>query len=155
MSETRLSRYVGDGGFDHHGLHRSCDARRRRVLRSIPFPPAPVGAVEHPRKKRVVANKSSERVRERRTCLTVHDRASTCTSTTSTSPAAAATSSWSTVTGQIRIENVRARNTGDGTIGSGHGNVIQLNNAWQYDPSSRPQRASAAMQVATAVTPRT
>ncbi len=32
--------------------------------------------------------------------------------------------------GQIRIENVRARNTGDGTIGSGHGNVIQLNNTW-------------------------
>lgn len=30
------------------------------------------------------------------------------------------------VTGQVRIENVRARNTGDGTIGSGHGNVIQL-----------------------------
>jgi len=33
-------------------------------------------------------------------------------------------------TGQIRIENIRARNTGDGTIGSGHGNVIQLNNTW-------------------------
>lgn len=35
------------------------------------------------------------------------------------------------VTGNIRIENVRARNIGDGTIGSGHSNVIQLNNAWQ------------------------
>lgn len=32
--------------------------------------------------------------------------------------------------GQIRIESIRARNTGDGTIGSGHGNVIQLNNTW-------------------------
>jgi len=31
-------------------------------------------------------------------------------------------------TGQIRIENIRARNTGDGTIGFGHSNVIQLNN---------------------------
>ena len=31
----------------------------------------------------------------------------------------------------IRIENIRARNTGDGTIGSGHGNVIQFNNSWQ------------------------
>jgi hypothetical protein len=35
------------------------------------------------------------------------------------------------VTGTIRIENIRARNTGDGTIGSGHGNVIQFNNSWQ------------------------
>jgi hypothetical protein len=35
------------------------------------------------------------------------------------------------VTGTIRIENVRARNTGDGTIGAGHGNVIQFNNVWQ------------------------
>ena len=34
------------------------------------------------------------------------------------------------VTGQVRIENIRARNTGDGTIGSGHSNVIQLNNTW-------------------------
>jgi hypothetical protein len=33
-------------------------------------------------------------------------------------------------TGQIRIEDIRARNTGDGTIGSGHGNVVQLNNTW-------------------------
>jgi len=33
-------------------------------------------------------------------------------------------------TGQIRIENIRAKNTGDGTIGSGHSNVIQLNNTW-------------------------
>lgn len=33
-------------------------------------------------------------------------------------------------TGQIRIENIRARNTGDGSIGSGHSNVIQLNNTW-------------------------
>jgi hypothetical protein len=35
------------------------------------------------------------------------------------------------VTGAINIVNVRARNIGDGTIGSGHGNVIQLNNVWQ------------------------
>ncbi|MDQ1511025.1 MAG: hypothetical protein QOG50_2869 [Actinomycetota bacterium] len=35
------------------------------------------------------------------------------------------------VTGNIRIEDIRARNTGDGTIGSGHGNVIQFNNSWQ------------------------
>ena len=40
------------------------------------------------------------------------------------------------VTGNIRIENVRARNTGDGSIGSGHGNVIQLNNSWQGSPST-------------------
>jgi len=35
------------------------------------------------------------------------------------------------VKGNIRIENVRARNIGDGSIGSGHSNVIQLNNTWQ------------------------
>jgi hypothetical protein len=35
------------------------------------------------------------------------------------------------VTGNIRIENIRARNTGNGTIGSGHSNVIQFNNSWQ------------------------
>jgi hypothetical protein len=35
------------------------------------------------------------------------------------------------VRGVVRIEDVRARNIGDGTIGSGHGNVIQLNNVWQ------------------------
>jgi len=34
-------------------------------------------------------------------------------------------------TGNIRIENIRARNTGNGTIGSGHSNVIQFNNTWQ------------------------
>lgn len=34
------------------------------------------------------------------------------------------------VTGQIRIENIRANNTGDGSIGSGHSNVIQLNNSF-------------------------
>lgn len=34
-------------------------------------------------------------------------------------------------TGTIRVEWIRARNTGDGTIGSGHSNVIQLNNVWQ------------------------
>ena len=38
------------------------------------------------------------------------------------------------VTGTVHIENVRARNIGDGTIGSGHGNVIQLNNVWQSAP---------------------
>lgn len=38
------------------------------------------------------------------------------------------------VTGMIRIENVRARNTGDGTAGAGHGNVIQFNNVWQSAP---------------------
>ncbi len=38
------------------------------------------------------------------------------------------------VTGVVRIENVRARNTGDGTIGAGHGNVIQFNNVWQSAP---------------------
>jgi hypothetical protein len=38
------------------------------------------------------------------------------------------------VTGYIRIENIRASNTGDGTIGSGHGNVIQFNNTWQGAP---------------------
>ena len=38
------------------------------------------------------------------------------------------------VTGSVRIENVRARNTGDGTIGAGHGNVIQFNNVWQSAP---------------------
>jgi hypothetical protein len=38
------------------------------------------------------------------------------------------------VTGTIRIENIRARNTGDGTIGSGHSNVIQFNNSWQGAP---------------------
>jgi hypothetical protein len=38
------------------------------------------------------------------------------------------------VTGKVNITNVRARNTGDGTIGSGHGNVIQLNNVWQSAP---------------------
>jgi hypothetical protein len=40
------------------------------------------------------------------------------------------------VRGNIRIENVRARNTGNGSIGSGHGNVIQLNNSWQGSPST-------------------
>ncbi len=35
------------------------------------------------------------------------------------------------VTGSVRIENIRARNTGNGTIGSGHSNVIQFNNVWQ------------------------
>jgi hypothetical protein len=38
------------------------------------------------------------------------------------------------VTGVVRIENVRARNIGDGTIGAGHGNVIQFNNVWQSAP---------------------
>jgi hypothetical protein len=38
------------------------------------------------------------------------------------------------VTGVVRIENVRAYNTGDGTIGAGHGNVIQFNNVWQSAP---------------------
>ncbi|MDQ1468090.1 MAG: hypothetical protein QOH10_2505, partial [Actinomycetota bacterium] len=38
------------------------------------------------------------------------------------------------VTGTIRIENIRARNTGNGTIGSGHSNVIQFNNSWQGAP---------------------
>jgi hypothetical protein len=39
------------------------------------------------------------------------------------------------VTGTIRIENIRARNTGNGTIGSGHSNVIQFNNSWQGAPN--------------------
>ena len=38
------------------------------------------------------------------------------------------------VTGTVSIENVRARNTGDGTIGAGHGNIIQFNNVWQGAP---------------------
>ena len=38
------------------------------------------------------------------------------------------------VTGTVRIENVRAYNIGDGTIGAGHGNVIQFNNVWQSAP---------------------
>lgn len=40
------------------------------------------------------------------------------------------------VSGTIRIENIRARNTGAGTttIGSGLKNVIQFNNAWQGAP---------------------
>lgn len=33
-------------------------------------------------------------------------------------------------TGLIRIEDIRARNTGDGSTGSGHSNVIQLNNSF-------------------------
>lgn len=44
------------------------------------------------------------------------------------------------VTGKIRIENIRARNTGGSSdvcpIGSGHKNVIQLNNSWQGAPAS-------------------
>lgn len=44
------------------------------------------------------------------------------------------------VTGKIRIENIRARNTGGPSdicpIGSGHKNVIQLNNSWQDAPAS-------------------
>lgn len=32
----------------------------------------------------------------------------------------------SNVSGNVNISNIRARNTGDGTIGSGHGNVIQF-----------------------------
>jgi hypothetical protein len=38
------------------------------------------------------------------------------------------------ITGTVRVENVRARNIGDGTIGSGRGNVIQFNNVWQSAP---------------------
>lgn len=38
-------------------------------------------------------------------------------------------------TGSIRIQYIRARNTGDGTIGSGHSNVIQFNNVWQSEPN--------------------
>lgn len=38
------------------------------------------------------------------------------------------------VSGVVNITNVRARNIGDGTIGSGHGNVIQFNNVWQDAP---------------------
>lgn len=34
------------------------------------------------------------------------------------------------VTGTVTIENVRARNTGNGSIGSGQGNVVQLNNVF-------------------------
>jgi hypothetical protein len=45
------------------------------------------------------------------------------------------------VTGAVRIENVRARNTGDGTVGSGHGNVIQFNNVWQSAPELPDGRA--------------
>jgi hypothetical protein len=45
------------------------------------------------------------------------------------------------VTGTVRIENVRARNIGDGTIGAGHGNVIQLNNVWQSAPELPNGRA--------------
>ena len=40
------------------------------------------------------------------------------------------------VSGNIRIENVRARNMGNGSIGSGMSNVIQLNNSWQGSPST-------------------
>lgn len=42
------------------------------------------------------------------------------------------------VSGTIRIENIRARNTGAGrtTNGSGNGEVIQFNNTWQGAPAS-------------------
>jgi hypothetical protein len=45
------------------------------------------------------------------------------------------------VTGTVRIENVRARNIGDGSIGAGHGNVIQFNNVWQSAPELPEGRA--------------
>lgn len=38
------------------------------------------------------------------------------------------------VTGTIRIEFIRGRNIGNGSIGSGQGNLIQFNNAWQSAP---------------------
>lgn len=38
------------------------------------------------------------------------------------------------VTGTIRIEYVRGRNIGNGSIGSGQGNLIQFNNVWQSAP---------------------
>lgn len=34
------------------------------------------------------------------------------------------------VTGTVTVERVRARNTGNGSIGSGQGNVVQFNNVW-------------------------
>ena len=45
------------------------------------------------------------------------------------------------VTGTVHIENIRGRNIGDGTIGSGHGNLIQLNNVWQSAPELPNGRA--------------
>ncbi len=59
------------------------------------------------------------------------------------------------VTGTVNIENVRARNTGDGTIGAGHGNVIQFNNVWQSAPSYPKAGRASARSSRTAVTPRT
>jgi hypothetical protein len=49
------------------------------------------------------------------------------------------------VTGSVRIENVRARNTGAGrtTNGSGQGEVIQLSNVWQ----SAPERPDGAARI--------
>lgn len=39
------------------------------------------------------------------------------------------------VTGNVSVSGIRARNTGDGTIGSGHSNVIQFNDVWDTDPA--------------------
>lgn len=38
------------------------------------------------------------------------------------------------VTGTIRVEYIRGRNIGNGSIGSGQGNLIQFNNVWQSAP---------------------
>lgn len=46
------------------------------------------------------------------------------------------------VTGDVQVRRVRARNIGDGTIGSGHSNVIQLSRVW----TSRPDDGVADIQ---------
>jgi hypothetical protein len=80
----------------------------------------------------VVANKSWVGFRTK-TCLTVHDAHNVYVHDVDFDGCGGGIFLVN-VTGMVRIENVRARNIGDGTIGAGHGNVIQFNNVWQSAP---------------------
>ena len=80
----------------------------------------------------VVANKSWSGF-PTRTCLTVHDAKNVYIHDVDFD-GCGGDIFLVNVTGVVRIENVRARNTGDGSIGAGHGNVIQFNNVWQSAP---------------------
>ena len=77
----------------------------------------------------VVANKSWVGF-STRTCLTVHDATNVYIHDVDFA-GCSGDIFLVNVKGVVRIENVRARDTGDGSIGAGHGNVIQFNNVWQ------------------------
>ena len=122
------------------GPYREQRARRERVHRSVSVAPAPGRTVEGQRLRTSSSRTSRGSGSARGPASTYRTRTTSYIHDVDFAGCGGGIFLLN-VTGTVHIENVRGRNIGDGTIGSGHGNLIQFNNVWQSAPELPDGRA--------------